>query len=441
MFRLKRFRSLSQDAASSKRRSCLLVAALVLLSASTVFAGPPDPPFGTNRCRSSILAAGTAPDVDDYVAPLLAGEKLSVAVRADGASTLLPRLALVGPDGVEVSPSPAVVVGAGKSAAIRSFAVPATGRWTVRISGASGTEGAYVAAFKIAPAPAPRLRASVVAGSAVVQFQGLDGARLDVLVTWREPAARVRIASVANPLGLGVPVNATFGNSTASARHVTLRGGDGTYVLRLADTGASADCVVSLRVVPQGRPTKTLVLSPGEPWVEVPATPILGIAGTPFTMNARNLSAGDPPRVTFGDVPGLAQVAADGKTLTLIPPTGIVGGTTVAVAVIARDGQYFVAPDCFHYVAAPSIDDLVDLGGLSVRHGPAAGGNTLVLRGAAFSAGQTIRFGAAAAAGVVVQSPTRVQVVVPVSAKGVVFVYVDDAFGRTAQSVFTYTFD
>src|SRR5262245_11178101 len=78
--------------------------AILLAAATTSRAGPAaGPEFGSNTVATTIDPRGADPDVDDYVAALAAGERLTVRVAAVDESPLRPSLAIVGPDGVDAA--------------------------------------------------------------------------------------------------------------------------------------------------------------------------------------------------------------------------------------------------------------------------------------------------------------------------------------------------
>jgi hypothetical protein len=418
-----------------------LVAGLLAALGGAARADPLDLPFGTNTCRAAIRAASASPDVDDYVASLLAGEKLSVSVRADRGSALLPKLTLVGPDSVEFAPASLVSRSGGRTAAFVAFEVPATGRWTVRIAGASSTEGAYVATFRITPAAAAKVHVSASTAGISVPFEGLDGALLDARVTWRDPSVVVRVVSVRDPQDdVAAGLESSVRRTSASIRKFGLHVGDGAYALRLATTSGVAECDVLLRVTPQGRRRKALRLAPDEPWVDPLLSPARGIAGGLLTVTGRNFDSASPPTVLFGTSSTPSTVTLGGTALSVVVPGGVVGGTTVALTVVASDGQSCTSADYFRYAGVPTVGDLVDGSGVSVRSGPAAGGATLTLRGTEFEAGQTVRFGSATATVLAVVGTTRLDVRVPAAPAGSVAIFVDDLYGRTGQAPFTYTY-
>src|SRR5215831_19553658 len=60
------------------------------------------PAFGSNRVLSAIDPVGGEVDVDDYVASLAKGERLSVTVAAGAKSSIHPTIAFVDPSGAIV---------------------------------------------------------------------------------------------------------------------------------------------------------------------------------------------------------------------------------------------------------------------------------------------------------------------------------------------------
>ena len=84
--------------------AAVAVSAFVLLSVSSspASAGSRGPAFGNNRYRTEIRTVRESLDIDDYVAPLLAGERVTVVVSTDRKSGLRPTLSFIAPDGVPV---------------------------------------------------------------------------------------------------------------------------------------------------------------------------------------------------------------------------------------------------------------------------------------------------------------------------------------------------
>jgi hypothetical protein len=415
--------------------------ALVLsLAAASHAADPQGPTFGANRCRAAIARVCSEPDVDDYVASLLAGEKLTVTLAVDKRSALMPRLTLVGPDGVEFAPSALVTKRGGKSLSLRAFAAPTTGRWCVRVVGAGGSEGGYTIAFSVAAAPRSAAKNVIVDGArgATIAFQGIDGARLDVVAKWKDRRTQVVSASLAYPSGLvvgDVPATAKATSFTIKGAH--LRGGDGTYTLRLAGTGVATGAAVTVRVTPQGRPrsARVMQLPDAEPYLDVLPGAVRGVPGVAVRLTGGNLPTTYAPTVLFGDVAASSYPSVDGKSIVVIPPE-LAGGANCSVAVLAKDGQACVRDAYFYCVPMPVVNDLVDSHGTPVRFGRATGGDAVFVRGTGFGPSQVVRFGAKdAALGTV--SSTQMGVVAPAGV-GLVRLSVVDEFGRVVTSAFEF---
>ncbi len=401
------------------------------------------PAFGSNRYQTSIASSTSEPDVDDYVSSLLAGERLAVTVTVPRTSALIPDVALVGPDGAAVVPTALASRAAGRILSFKGFVVPATGRWAVRVSGAQGTQGAYSVAFKVSAARPVRRRvvAAAAPGSTAFVFDGIDGASLDLTLTWKKGSAPVALVSMESPGHAALPgVSPITKAGSLSLRRFTLRGGDGAYALRLGGAGADSVCDVTLRVTPKGRPSggKTVSLSGAKPWLDARSAPISGVAGSHVTLTGGDFSTSDPPAVFFGLESAVASVATDGASLDVVAPA-YGDGATVAVSVVAKDGRAATRGGYFRYADAASIDDLVDGGGRPVRAGGAQGGAILELRGSGLAAARGVRFGDVAATILDASAPTFVRIAVPAST-GAATVYLVDAYGRTVRSSFVFEF-
>src|SRR5262245_56448447 len=121
---------------------------LVALAASRAAAETVAAPFGTSKAVAAIMNVDGEADVDDYAAPLLKGELLSVTVKPSKKAALVPAVHLFDPDGADRTP--ALTLGKdGRTLTFSEFAADVTGCWRVSVSGADGTEGAYTAAFRI----------------------------------------------------------------------------------------------------------------------------------------------------------------------------------------------------------------------------------------------------------------------------------------------------
>ena len=424
----------------SRTPLALAVIALASLAPAAFADEAAGPKFGSNSYAATIADAGARADTDDYVASLAAGERLVVHVSAAKGSSLLPALTLIAPDGAEIVPpsSSLAATNGGKSLSLRGYVVPTTGRWAVRVAGAQGTQGAYVVSFTIAAARAISVRHATIAGSADVlqAFAGLDGARVDVKVTSRDPKSLVAIRSISDPTGATVAGAAIVTSGRSVTVHgVALHGGDGTYQLHLGTSAANATYDLSIKVTPQGRPAvrKAVALSSFDPYLAAVTTPLRGVAGMTLRLDGAGFDPSSPPTVLFGNKPAIATVVPGGASLSVIVPAAL-DGATVSVTVLAKDGQAAARGAYFHYVEMPVVSNLVNDVEAPVRALTVDGGAELVLRGAFFEAGQQVFFGDAQAVVESVGGTTSIRVVVPPQSAGQAAVSIVDQYGRTAMS-------
>jgi hypothetical protein len=405
------------------------------------------PPIGANKYSASIRTVGGIADEDDYVASLLAGEKLSVTVAAAKGSALLPSLSLVDPDGVESAPAVVVRAG-GKSVSLSGFSAPRTGRWGVRVSGANGTEGAYTIAFSVKPArAAPATKVHLGGADPLttdVVFDGIDGALLDVTVKWPKKQSAVSIAALHDPSGAPVTLpSAKVKPGSASLTHVALHQGDGAYRLQLSVDSGESQVSVTLHVTPQGRPksAKTVALSAVDPVLAPLDAPIEGVAaGRVHLTGAGFPSSGPPPAVYFALVPATnVSVAADGASLDATVPDGP-PDATVSVAVVGADGQGSSRDAYFHFVPPPAITELTDPAGTPRHGGSTLGGQPRRLVGQHFRAGTTVTFDGRPATVAPITDPTRIDVVTPIGAVGFGPLSIKDDFGRIVDAPFLFEY-
>lgn len=404
------------------------------------------PPFGANRYTTSIADVDGAADVDDYVSSLLAGEAITITVAANKGSALRPTLSLVDPDGNAVTP-PVIEKKGGIQVQLKSFAVPATGRWAVRVGGKDGTQGAYTVTFAVKGVKAKPVKNQVLGGAAPlfvdIPFQGVDGALVTLSAKGSKSQSQLHMGSVKGPDGQDVAgLSPVEKKGSVSVTNLRLDRGDGVYTLRLFIDAGEAKYTLSIKTTPQGRPKskKPVALSVGEPSLEARATPIRGIAGLAVTLNGANLQGATAPKVFFGraEASGV-NVAIDGRSLTAVPPVGT-HGDTVSVAVVAADGQGSVRDAYFHYVPPPTITDLRRTDGAQARGGSGEGGLPLRLLGTNFEDGFSVVFGTRAALNVVVVSATEITLVTPTGPTGPATVSVRDNFGRTVNASFLFQY-
>ncbi len=407
------------------------------LASSSIASPPAGPTFGNNSFSASLSTNDGVADVDDYLSALVAGEKLSIVVAAASGSSLHPSLTLVAPDGTTVAPSGLVASKGGSVLTLRPFAVAQTGVWDVRVSGAQGTTGGYTAAFKITTARAASTRNASVTSTtpALVPFDAINGALLNVTVTSRSAKAPVSIRGITDPQGRPVAgVAARASGRSVQVRNLVLNGGDGTYHLDLATSAPDAGYGLKIQVTPQGRATgkKPTALSAYDPFLDPVAQPLQGVPGGTVTITGGGFDPANPPTVLFGDVPGVASPAKDGKSMVVVVPDGL-AGLTVAVTVVGRDGQTASRAAYFHYVELPLISDLVDASGVSIRAFDIGGGGQLTLRGQNFAPGQQVFFGNVQAQVLDVVGTTAMDLIVPAQGSDQVQISVVDAYGRTSS--------
>ncbi len=424
--------------------SALLASAL---AAAPALAGEQmGPPFGSNRYVASIASWDGDPDCDDYVANLIAGEKVHVSIVAPKGSALRPAVSLVAPSGEVVEPAAPVLAAnrSGTRVNVRAFEVSTTGRWAVRIAGRDGTEGDYTVAFRIEATPRVRAAKLVVtpAAEAVHTFEAVDGAILDARVTPRGRAAS-RLTTVLDPTDIRVPglTIVTEGRRT-SVSALPLHWGDGAYELHVATSEREATYDLQIRVTPQGRPSgrKAIQLAEVEPWLAPRAVPLDGVSGGVVTLVGANFSPTSPPAVWFGATRAPIQVSPDGTSIDATVPSAM-DGSVVDVAVVAADGQACVRERYFRYAPMPQIQNLEDDRGIAVRLASPSGGETLHLRASGMEPGQIVRFGAAQAQTLGFVNAGDLLVVVPAGTPGAqVRISIEDRFGRAAESSFLFTY-
>jgi len=425
---------------------------LVLISGSSAVAAPRGPAFGNNRYRTEIRTARELPDVDDYVAPLLAGERLTVVVVADRKSDLRPTLTLIGPDGSPI----AVAVKSrkkGRMVFIKDLEVTGTGEWTARVSGDEGTEGLYTIRFKVKSAPPVRFKKQRLGGGAGTErsheFAGLDGALVDLTLRFRARDAAVRLRSLQDPSGDEVPGDAgpAFAEAVTKKTRTTLSGatlatGHGAYRATVGIDDGAAHYSLNVKVTPTGRPKgrRVVFLAVEEPFLNARAEPLRGVAAQPIQVTGGNFSLEPAPTVLFDGVPGTSVVVAQGgASLEVVPPAGV-AGETVELAVKNADGQAAVQPDYFLYAAPPEITALLRADGSTAIGGDTRGGQTFRVVGNFLHTEQSVFFGTKLAGRSLEVRPGELIVLTPPSGVALVPVKVTDPYGRSSTSSFLFEF-
>lgn len=338
------------------------IAALVVATPFAAWAGEPrGPAFGNLRCDASISPPYGGADSDDYVATLAAGDVISVSVAASAKSELLPAVSFVAPDGSVVDPG-AKIRGGGRSASVKSFTIPATGLWAVRVSGADGTEGAYSARFHVTPAKKTRVAKQHLGGDDALtgsqEFQAVAGSALTLTIKSAGKGAPVRLLSLTGPDDLPVAgwesAVVVHGNST-SIKGLPLPG-TGTYRFEVGIDALDATWTANIAVAPPERPKGSQEFA-DEPRLEPRVTPLDGIVG-----QAARLAGGHYPvvlpyaKVWIGDTRATVLAVGPGGAYMdiVVPPAP--GDTIADVCVQNPDGQAATRTAYFHYVPQGPLD-------------------------------------------------------------------------------------
>src|SRR5262249_60392382 len=105
------------------------------------------------------------------------------------------------------------------------------------------------------------------------------------------------------------------------------------------------------------------------------------------------------PTVAFGGAAATNVAVVSPPQITATTPAGSAGAVTVTVTVHGVSGSL---TNGFTYVAPPTVSSIAP------ATGSTAGATAVTITGTNFAAGATVSFGAAAAANVVVVSPTQI---------------------------------
>jgi hypothetical protein len=437
---------------------CALVAAITGVAHADPASSPirlRGPAIGNNRYQSTISSVDGTPDVDDYVGEMLPGETLSASVVAVKKSKLRPRLALIGPDGAPVNIA-VKVPKSGTSAQFKGFVIPTTGPWTVRVSGAGGTQGDYAVTFAVKTTRPQTVHGHQLGDDQttfrVEQFHGVDGGLLDFRLTWSKTSNPVEIRSLTDPHGGDVltadgkkaadQAVTDLNRRTVSLTAVPLHVGDGEYSMRVRTVQGTSTYDAVFNVTPRSRAQsrRPIVLSGVEPVLKDIGAPLRGRPGFALTVEGANFSVVPRPHVFFGDYEAaVLDVAVDGKSLSVRVPPGV-PGTNVSLTVENGDGQAVGRADYFHYLQPIVVTDVVDDAGAPIRAASAEGGRLVHVLGAFFEQGQKVSMGGVDAFVAAVQSPSEMLVVTPATPQGDSHVVVTDVYGGVSSSAFTIFF-
>jgi autotransporter-associated beta strand protein len=251
------------------------------------------------------------------------------------------------------------------------------------------------------------------------------------------------ISSSAGPLVGGTPVTITGANFTASATvdfgitpaiavtvmsstqiSATSPGGTpGTVDVTVATPGGASATSAADQFTYDDVPTVTAISSGAGPFS----------GGTAVTISGTNFVA--PAMVDFGASGATGVTVVSPTQITATSPAGT-AGAVVDVTVVTAGGNSDTSPaDQFTYAGVPAVT------GVSPAAGPLAGGTLVTISGTNFVSPATVDFGATAASGITVVSPTQITATSPAGAVGTVHVSVATPGGTSTTSSadqFTY---
>lgn len=397
-------------------RVLLVGSAFVLTSTALLAADAVGPQFGNSKFRANVNHPSFVEDVDTYVADLVAGESLTITVKALGkGNDLLPVLELLGPDSRAIDLTGFTKSKAkGRAFQIKEFVVDETGRWGVRVRGAEGddgrTAGQYLVKFKVkSPKPFNSGNQDLGGDDPATRdhpFEAVDGSLVKLTLVGKKKAA-VRLDAVLDPagddattVGLSRVVDEAIVKKTKTQlKKVPVRVGSGTYRARVAlDEGAGTYKLKVAVLPPAERPGEKQVVdfSDGRDLAIRAIDEPLNVApGKPVTIEGLNFEAGATPTVLFGNVPATdVDVAANRLSLTCLAPDAP-EGIVLPVSVINSDGQGATADDYVFYPRSATLDSIEFLEGDSLFGGqvPLAGGQLMRIHGSNFRDTDVVELG------------------------------------------------
>jgi uncharacterized repeat protein (TIGR01451 family) len=163
-------------------------------------------------------------------------------------------------------------------------------------------------------------------------------------------------------------------------------------------------------------------------------SPTSGPLGGGQTVTVNGTDFTGATAVRFGSTPGTSVNVISPSKLTVVSPAHAAG--VVPVRVTTPEGTSPVVPaDRYTYAAAPTVTSV------SPTSGPLAGGQTVTVRGTGFTGATVVKFAATPGTSLVVASATRLTVVSPAHAAGMVHIRVTTPAGTSAAVVADhYTF-
>lgn len=326
---------------------------LVVLAAAAVADEVHGPEFGATRIVSEIAAVGGESDVDDYVADLAQGERLTVTVGATRRSRLQPRVTLIDPDGVERDTG-ASIRRRGKLMRFGGFEIDQTGRWALRIEPADENDGRYSLRTSVKPAPRFLDRFVELGGVEPLEkeweIEAVDGAFLTVTVISKRGGEIVEVLGLRGASGAEMAINPVARRRVVTLRARRLNEGSGTYRLRLGIASGSANAILRIsQRTPAERPRGRRAVSGEEPYLDARVEPLEGAFQDLVTLIGGGFGE-DLPSVFFGGEPASAQSFTSGGAGVRVRPPPFEIGTVVSVRVVDALGQSNCRDAHFRYV-------------------------------------------------------------------------------------------
>ncbi|NMB75182.1 MAG: hypothetical protein GYA21_08635 [Myxococcales bacterium] len=218
------------------------------------------------------------------------------------------------------------------------------------------------------------------------------------------------------------------------AAEAALSGWSGSRLDALTPAGTPGPVDVSI-----ANPVESRILPGGYVYLDAPAGDLEVVAVAPnrgpvtgghtLTVVGEGFLAG-VEEVLFGGNPAGMFSVLDDRRIQAMTPAGVPGPAAVTVVTAGGDATRDGAYRYFEPVVLDSVEP---------ASGPAAGGTKVVLQGAGFHAGMTVRFGGVALEALVVEDAGHARGLTPAGSPGPVDVVAEDGDGRAVlASGFSY---
>jgi sugar lactone lactonase YvrE len=163
-------------------------------------------------------------------------------------------------------------------------------------------------------------------------------------------------------------------------------------------------------------------------------SPSTGPSGGGAGVTITGTNFGSDATVSFGGIPGTGVTVNSATSITVTSPAGAAGTVDVTVTTGGATTPVSSA-DHFTFILPPVVT------GVSPAFGPPSGGTSVTVTGTNFLSGAQVFFGATAATGVTINSPTSITAISPSGGGGAVDVTVTEGSVTSATSSldnFTY---